>query len=173
MRILIIFLFFVGCQAQVNDELSKKVQDTYTLNKGKEFSCFRNWNIFLREGSKEAYVFDYNKNDQTISRFLIAETGDSVVYKQIFPDQDTLFRCLKADTLCESEIITLNHYLDFKSLKVDALSYIEKNDLFLIEVDDQSLIYSIKALESLSDISRFSSYNKIDEHWFYYKKLKK
>lgn len=171
MRILIIFLLFVSCQGQIDNELSKKAKETYELNKDKEFSCFRNWNVFLRDGNKEAFIFDYIENDQAKSRFLVTESKDGVIYKQIFPEQDTIFHNLKADTLCESNIITLNLYVDFKALKIDALSYIQENDLFLIKVDDQTIIYSIKARENLSDISRFSNYKKMDAHWFYYEKV--
>ena len=69
--------------------------------------------------------------------------------------------------LKDTALLTQSLYLKFKSLSVKSLKYIYEYDLFLLNAELFSVIYSENEIDSISNINRFRNYKKIDFHWFY------
>jgi len=162
---IILIILFQGCNLK---DLPSEVKEIYSLNKGRDFSAFENWNVYLREGTTNVYVFDYKVIDKIDARYLIVDK-DSLMFKQIFPKQDSLFYTLNPDSSYNGmSLLNVDLYLDFKSLGVDAIFYVQKNKMFLLKKDKITLVRTMKPSDSISDGVQFINYKKIDPYWFYY-----
>ena len=168
LSILILLLIFQNCNS---NEFPLEIKKTYLLNKEKNFSAFENWNIYLREGKNNVYLFDYTLNDKIEARYLIIDK-DSIIFKRVFPLQDSVFFLLKTDSLHKhsgKSSLSMDLYLNFKSLEVDAMFYRQKEKLFLLKKDKITLVRTMKPIDSISNEIQFVNYKKIDPYWFYHK----
>ncbi len=168
--VVFIFLLFIIQNCNTIDYPSE-IKKIYSLNKDKSFSEFKNWNIYLREGKRNVYLFDHMLNNNIAARYLVVD-DDSIIFKQIFPVHDTVFFLLKTDfpyKHSEKTSISLELFLNFKSLGIDAIYYKQKERLFLLRKDDISIIRSVDPRNNFSESVNFLDYRKIDPHWFYFK----
>ena len=168
--LVILFLLFIFQNCNTKD-FPSEIKKIYSLNKDKTFSEFENRNIYPREEKRNVYLFDYILNEKIAARYLVV-ANDSIVFKQIFPLQDTVFYLLNKDTLyshLKKPIISLDLFLNFKSLGIDAIFYRQKERLFLLKKDKNSLIRLVDPRNNLSDSINFINYQKIDQFWFYFK----
>ena len=168
--VVFIFLLFIVQNCNTSDYPSE-IKKIYSLNKDKSFSEFTNWNIYLREGKRNVYLFDYMLNNKITARYLVVD-DDSIIIKQIFPVHDSIFFLLKTDSPykdSEKASISLEFFLNFKSLGIDAIFYKQKERLFLLKKDDISLIRSVDPRNKFYDNENFLDYRKIDPHWYYFK----
>ncbi|WP_081782494.1 hypothetical protein [Prolixibacter bellariivorans] len=168
LAIFFLLLIFQNCDTK---EFPLEVKKIYSSNKEKPFSEFENWNIYLRGGKNDVYVFDYMLNDKIEARYLVTD-GEPVMFKRIFPFQDSVFFSLNKDSLHRysgKSIISKKLYLDFKSLGIDAIFYRPKEKLFLLKKDKVTLVRTVEPQNRLSDSLRVVNYKKIDPHWFYFR----
>ena len=166
--ILFLLLIFQNCNT---NEFPSEIKKIYSLNKEKSFSEFENWNIYLREGKSNVYLFDYMLNDKIEARYLVVDK-DSIIFKRIFSLQDSVFFSLSTDSLHRhlgKSTISMELYLNFKSLEIDAIFYRQKERLFLLKKDKITLVRTVEPRNNLSDGVHFINYKKIDPHWFYFK----
>lgn len=167
--ILIVQLFFLNhnnCIWNIPDEINS----FYLINRDKEFKEFINWKIYPRDNDNKSIIFDYYINDEIRFRFFVIDDTEknNVVYKQVFPNKDTLFYSLKNSIKDFGYPINIELYNNFKSLKINALYYLSENNLILFEMSESfSLIYS-EAKQNITEITQFNKYKKIDPCWFYY-----
>jgi len=167
LTILILLLIFQNCNS---NEFPSEIKKTYFRNKDKDFSKFENWNIYLREGKTNVYLLDYVLNDKIEGRYLIIDK-DSIIFKRIFPHQDSMFYLLNTDSLhrqCGKISLSMNLFLNFKSLEIDAMRYNQKEKLFLLKNDNFTLVRTMKPMEVISNGTQFLNYKKIDLYWFYH-----
>ena len=170
MRTLAILLLLVIFQNCNSNEFDSDIKKTYFRNKDKDFSKFENWNIYLREGKSNVYILDFELNDKNEARYLIID-NDSIIFKRIFPLQDSIFYLLNTDSLHRPSgkcLLSMDLYLNFKSLGIDAMFYKEKEKLFMLEKDKFTLVHSVKPVESIYNGRQFLNYKKIDMYWFYH-----
>lgn len=165
--ILFLILAFQNCNS---NELSSEINKIYSLNKEKDFSEFENWTIYLREDESETWLFDYTPNNKIEARYLIIRK-DSLLVKSIFPVKDSAFHSLNVyssgDQYAE-DALSLDLYLNFKALKVDAISYLQEDSLYLLKKEGIFLIHT-KSPTDISSVKQFCHYKKIDPLWFYSK----
>lgn len=167
---ILLLCLIIGCKGNIDKNESISAKDFLELEKNKEISNFRNWQIYPRKDSGAPYLFDYFSDDEFVSRFFIIENEEEqVLYKQIFPKQDSVFQELGGN-IKDTILLTQYIYTEFKSLNVNSLKYMYEYDLFLLNADCFSVIYSENGINSLSNINRFSNYKKFNAHWFYYEK---
>ena len=171
MRTSMILLMLLTLPSCNTNDCPSEVEKIYSLNKEKSFSEFENWNIYLREGKNNVYVFDYILKDKIETRYLVVDE-DSIIFKQIFPLRDTIFSSLTTDSLHNHSgkpTISIELYLNFKSLEIDAIFYKQKERLFLLKNNKLTLVRTIEPRNNLSDGVNFINYKKIDPYWFYFK----
>lgn len=170
MKILLLCFYLLlnwQCHSTQN-ELSMGIEEFYKLNKKTDFTNFKYWNIYPREGQKDTYIFDYIPENEIPLRFLIVKDENGVLrYKQIHPRNDLSFLELNDDI--NEKGFSLNLYLQFKSLNIKTLSYVNEYKMILFSFNSHSMIYSENEYNNLNHIVRFSNYEKIDPHWFFYK----
>jgi len=166
----ILFLLFIIQNCNTND-FPSEIKKIYSLNKDKSFSEFENWNIYPRDGKSNVYLFDHMLDNKIATRYLVVD-DDSIIFKRIFSLQDTVFFSLSPDFLyrpLEKTTISLELFLNFKSLGIDAIFHRQKERLFLLKKDKISLIRSVDPRNNLSESVNFVNYRKIDPYWFYLK----
>lgn len=168
-NVIILFLIFgfYNCNSY---ESSSSIEQIYNLNKGKDFSEFENWTIFLRENESDTYIFDSMPNDKVEARYLVV-SKDSLLFKRIFPFQDSIFHSLNA--YCSEKqnakgAFDLDLYSNFKALNVDVISYQQNDSLYLLKKAGIVLLHT-KGSTDISTIKQYSNYKKIDANWFYFK----
>lgn len=163
--ILLFLLVFHNCNS---NELSSEINKIYNLNKEKDFSEFDNWTIFLREEEGATWLFDYTPNNKIEARYLIIQT-DSLLVKRIFPLKDSVFHSLNVYASWQQyaeDAFSLNLYLNFRALKIDAISYQQDDSLYLLKKGGIILIHTKKPTD-ISTFKKFCNYKKIDSYWFY------
>lgn len=166
--ILVILFLFCNFQCSNTDEkILLKIYDFYNLNKDRDFKNFRNWHIWRRENQAETYIFDYLTDEKIDFRFLVVKDSKkgNILYKQITPKRDSLFFELKENI--NDNGLTLNLYLEFKYLNVDALYYLNEHKMILFEFKSYNILYSEIPNINLLVINRFNKYKQIDSNWFY------
>lgn len=156
----------INCQGENQTDLPQQVKDFYSQNKGKDFNIFRNWEISPRDEKDNAYICDYFENDEITSRYLVVDNG-KVIFKKIFPIQDSIFQDLIDNDLMNPDQISLSLFKEFKSLKTNSLHFIHQYNLFIFKLDNCSILYSEEKIDDITNINRFSQYKSIDSKWFY------
>lgn len=170
-NIIILFpIIFVCSSCNKGDTIVQEVNCFYQENRNKSFEVFKNWNIGVREGEKDLYVFDFVENRENVKyRFIIKKNKDVFFIKNIYPKPDSLFRILnKQDSLSNiypfSDSYFRNLILRFFSLKAIKIFDIE-NGLFLIVKDDITIIYSNVKIED--PLNKYEEYVKFNEQLWY------
>ena len=153
------FMQFLNCTAQ-NKE---KVHIIYENIKNHDLSIFINWNVYIREGLENTYLFDYTDSIEVKERYVVLEM-EEVKFKKITSDKDTGFYNLSEDT-------TLHQlYSKFKALSVDGIFWKQSNRLFYLKKDNLTLVYQPVAYEQKPKGEQFKNLVKIDANWYYFKK---
>lgn len=173
-NIIMIFPLIFSCTSSKKENtIVQKVNSFYQENREKSFKNFKNWNIGYREGEKDLYILDFIENRETVKdRFIIKKNNDSLYIKRIYPNQDTLFHLLNKQDLLFSDYPFSDLYfrdliLRFFSLKASKIMNIE-DELFLIEKEGFSIIYSESKIEDLQNIDKYKDYIRFNEHVWYY-----
>ncbi|MBN2348060.1 MAG: hypothetical protein JXJ22_04435 [Bacteroidales bacterium] len=168
--VLIVQLFFLNYNNCIKNDIPDEINSFYLNNKDKDFKEFLNWKIYPRDADNKSLIFDFYNNDEIQFRFFVINDTErnEVIYKQVFPNKDTLFYSLKNSIKDFGYPINIELYKNFRSLKINALYYLPENSLILFKMSESiSLIYS-EAKQNITEIPRFNEYKKIDSHWFYY-----
>lgn len=170
MKNIVILFFILSFQNCNSNELPSEVNKIYNLNKEKDFSEFENWTIYLRENERETWLFDYTPNNKIEARYLIIKK-DSLLIKCIFPVKDSAFHSLNGYFLENRNVedaLSLDLYLNFIALKVDAISYLQDDCMYLMKIKGAVLLHTKIPIE-ISTVKQFCHYKRIDSHWFYSK----
>lgn len=165
--ILLLTISISGCQI---DRASDEAQRLYLRIKGKDLSEFKRWNVYLREGKDNVFLFDYIPFENLESRYLIVD-NDSIIYKEIFPVGDSLFHHLDKDLLvtsCEREKLIKKLFFDFQSLDIDGISYNKKDSIFLFKRGQIMLLNTVAKNIDITRTERYEMYHEIDSNWYYY-----
>lgn len=164
---------FFGDFNCIKDDIPDEIREFYLKNKDRDFKEFLNWKIYPRETDNKSLIFDFcNDDDKILFRFFVIAENErnEVLYKQVFPNNDSLFHSLKKNTKDFDYPINIELYKSFMSLEIDALCYLPGNSLILVRLNETiSLIYS-GPKQDITEMPQFNGYQKIDSHWFYYMK---
>jgi len=167
----IVFCIIILLTSCNSDKLSFESQKIYNSIRDKDLSEFINWNIYPREGEENVYLFDYLL-DQTIkARYLLVIDGN-VMYKAIFPANDSIFHildinCLEKHNDLETQLFNL--YTSFNSLDVDALNYNQEDSILILTKGKTILIHILDKNKDVARLKQYKNYEMIDSRWFYYR----
>jgi hypothetical protein len=153
-----------------SDKLINEAEKIYLNIKTKDLDLFKNWNIYLRDGKDNVYLIDNIINDSIESRFLLV-TKDSIIYKEILPDQDSVFHKLNTEYFnnnMEQQKELFELFVNFKSLGVEEIYYRDNDSIFLIKSGKTVLLYNIGKNEDFIHKKPYNNYKKIEANWYFY-----
>lgn len=161
----IIALILSACSSNQEEIISPK--EFISLNKGRDFSIFQNWNIYPREVKGDVLVCDYYKEDEVNKRYLVFKNkSGEYIYRNIYPVIDTVSYSLEKGDSTEGKV-SLELINTFNALNIYKLTYITNLNLYLFDLQETTVIYSEKNID-ITDLKQYEKYVKIDANWFYY-----
>lgn len=157
----------IMCQ-ETNSVVSHDIEMVLQQSKDIPIEIFSGLSIWKRN---EGYVIDSVNNN---CRFLVIQKNNELLFKQLFPEQDTAFHDLNTlyhrQEKYRSAILAFPDLINyFRKLDFDQIISI-KNDLVILMVrDDFNLIYTKNEFDNKTT-ERFRYYTKYDKNWYFYKK---
>jgi hypothetical protein len=155
---------------QKNSQVTKnEINSFIEMAQTESIEMFKEWDVFKRSGG-----FVFNFKDKVHVLLLISDEEKGLMFKEIFPKQDSVF-----SRLIEIEKRSIQYpfgVTDFgekvhlyQKLKVDRVNSIIENCLILFINENYTIIYSEKGLD-IRELNRFKEYSKYDNYWYYYLK---
>lgn len=173
-RILLILLIFLnlGCNNNTNKEEILTIEQFYNLNKDVKLNSFKNWYVWPRSEGKARceYVLDYMPDTGGHLRFFVFKNEeDELLCRQIFSKNTNIYK-LRDPYISVNMKEVLLLYSILNTLNATSIEYLSKYDLYSIEIEGYSIIYSDSSIDNLEAITSFINYTKLDNHWFYWVK---
>lgn len=166
---LFLIIVFDSCGLKELHDSRDEIVNFIKEAQDKSIELFDGWNIVERN---DGYVFNYKDKEHTL--LIIDHEEMGLMFKEIFPKQDSTFYPLK-EILKRSDNypFKVNDFPDkvmlFKELKVNRVESISELKLIMFINDHFTIIYSQIGTD-IRALSRFKEYTEYDNYWYYYLK---
>lgn len=167
MKILTVGLLVLTLLSCKHVDRPNDVEQVYLLNRNKNLSIFKNWDIYYRDGKNNVILFDYYNKEVLEYRYIVAQE-DSIIIRELHPNNKLPFYNLEDSDSSNTNQLSYSQYKKFLDLEVDFLSYRYADDLFIIKKNSSTLIYKNNNLKEKGDTLDYENYIKIDSNWYYY-----
>ncbi|MEZ5199174.1 MAG: hypothetical protein R2764_23165 [Bacteroidales bacterium] len=133
-----------SCGQESNHDTKKEIDTFIKIAQTKSIEIFDGWNIWKRS---DGIVFDYMDDEYRL--LIIYDNKEKVLYKEMFPKQDSAFYPLneiesKSDYYPFEVIDFTDKVFLFEKLKVDRVKSIMEDGLIMFVNEDFSIIFSQK-----------------------------
>jgi len=164
-------LISMSCGQKGNQVTKDDIYDFIKITRTKPIEIFDGWDIWKRS---DGFVFNY-KDTVYVLLFIIHEEKE-LIFKEIFPQQDSAFYALdELDNRSSHFPFMVTDFSDkvflFKNLKAERVNSIIEENLIMFVNEDFTVIFSRKGTD-IRELNRFKEYSKYDNYWFYYVKKK-
>lgn len=158
-----------SCGQKSNHDTKNEIHNFIKVAKTTSIEIFDGWSIWKRS---DGFVFDYMDDEYRL--LIIYNNKEKVLFKEIFPKQDSVFYPLNEiksrtghypfDVTDFSDKVFL-----FKKLKVDCVNSIIEDSLTMFVNENYTIIYSENGTD-IRELNRYKEYSKHDNYWYYYLK---
>lgn len=172
LSLLVLFLISItySCGQESDQDTKNEINTFIKIAQTKSIEIFDGWNIWKRS---DGIVFDYM--DDGYRLLIIYDNKEEVLYKEMFPKQDSVFYPLneiesKSGYYPFEVIDFTDKIVLFNKLKVDRIKSIMEDGLIMFVNEDFSIIFSQKGTD-IRELNRYKGYLEYDKHWYYYLKI--